>query len=56
MTRDFANLVLDAVKAGKQHERLSHIVIRRALVATGDLPKEVHMPSSRRMPNYGATR
>lgn len=56
MTRTRANILLDAVKTGQQSQRLSHVAIREALRATGDLPQPMRVPSSRRMPNYGATR
>ncbi|MDM0024101.1 hypothetical protein [Variovorax saccharolyticus] len=56
MTRDHATQILDAVRTGRHLNRISSVTIRKALRLTGDLPKPYRVPSSRRMPNYGATR
>ncbi len=57
MTKTQARLLLDAVRTGRQSQRLSHIAIAEALRVTGDLPAEsVRKVSARRMPNFGRTK
>lgn len=56
MTRAQANQILDAVKSGRQSQRLSHLAIAQALRVTGDLPPPaVRNLCARRVPNFGRT-